>query len=107
VHPEIIDVMREIGIALSNRRSQKLTHEIAEQADAVVTMGCGDACPYIPGKRYLDWQLVDPNRRPVDEVRATRDGIAQRVNALISELDAMTPSLQALRGLPATPRTRG
>jgi arsenate reductase len=99
VHPEVIEVMREIGIDLSGRRPQKLTHEIAQQADVVVTMGCGDACPYIPGKRYLDWQLEDPNGRPIDEVRATRDEIAQRVEALVSELDMMAPSSQAPRGL--------
>jgi Protein-tyrosine-phosphatase len=88
VHPEVIEVMREIGIDLSDRRPQKLTDEIAQQADLIVTMGCGDACPYIPGKRYLDWQLEDPNGRPIDEVRATRDEIAQRVEVLVSELDA-------------------
>jgi arsenate reductase len=99
VHPEVIKVMREIGIDLSDRRPQKLTREIAEQADVVVTMGCGDACPYIPGKRYLDWQLEDPAGRPIDEVRATRDEIAQRVEALVSELDAITPSSQAPQGL--------
>jgi arsenate reductase len=92
VHPEVIEVMREIGIDLSDRRPQKLTHEIAQQADVVVTMGCGDACPYIPGKRYIDWQLDDPNGRPIDEVRATRDAIAQRVKALVSELDVTAPS---------------
>jgi arsenate reductase len=60
VHPEVIEVMREIGIDLSHRRPQKLTDEIAQQADVVVTMGCGDTCPYIPGKRYVDWELDDP-----------------------------------------------
>jgi protein-tyrosine-phosphatase len=92
VHPEVIEVMRELGIDLSDRRPQKLTDEIAQQADVVVTMGCGDACPYIPGKRYLDWELNDPKGRPIAEVRATRDGIAQRVNALVSELDVTAPS---------------
>jgi arsenate reductase len=87
VHPEVIAVMREIGIDLSDRRPQKLTDEIAQQADVVVTMGCGDACPYIPGKRYIDWELEDPKGRPIDEVRATREEINQRVNALVSELD--------------------
>ncbi len=98
VHPEVIEVMREIGIDVSDRRPQKLTHEIAQQADVVVTMGCGDACPYIPGKRYIDWQLEDSNGRPIDEVRATRDEIAQRVEAFVSELDVMTPSSQAPQG---------
>jgi protein-tyrosine-phosphatase len=90
VHPEVIEVMREIGIDLSGRRPQKLTDELARQADVVVTMGCGDECPYIPGKRYLDWDLPDPKGRPIDEVRATRDDIARRVEALLGELDAIT-----------------
>ena len=80
--------MRELGIDLSDRRPRRLTTELAAQADVVITMGCGDACPYIPGKRYLDWDLADPKGRPVDEVRATRDDIAQRVEALVRDLDA-------------------
>ena len=80
--------MRELGIDLSDRRPQLLTRELAEQADVVVTMGCGDDCPYIPGKRYIDWDLPDPKGRPLAEVRATRDEIARRVRALIAELDA-------------------
>jgi arsenate reductase (thioredoxin) len=88
VHPEVIEAMRELGIDLSDRRPQKLTHELAEQADVVVTMGCGDDCPYIPGRRYLDWDLPDPKGRPLAEVRATRDKFAQRTAALVTELDA-------------------
>ena len=88
VHPEVVEVMRELGIDLSGRRPQRLTQELAEQADVVVTMGCGDSCPYIPGRRYLDWDLPDPKGRPVDEVRATRDEIARRVEELVAELDA-------------------
>ena len=87
VHPEVIEVMSELGIDLSGRRPRGLTRELAEQADVVVTMGCGDECPYIPGKRYLDWDLADPKGRPVEEVRATRDEIARRVEELVSELD--------------------
>jgi arsenate reductase (thioredoxin) len=87
VHPQVVAVMRELGIDLSDRRPQRLSTELAEQADVVVTMGCGDACPYIPGKRYVDWALQDPKGRPVDEVRATRDDIAARVEALVAELD--------------------
>jgi arsenate reductase (thioredoxin) len=87
VHPEVVDVMRELGIDLSDRRPQRLSRELAEQADVVVTMGCGDACPYIPGKRYVDWELPDPKGRPIDEVRATRDDIASRVKQLVAELD--------------------
>jgi protein-tyrosine-phosphatase len=87
VHPEVIEVMSELGIDLSGRRPRGLTRELAEQADVVVTMGCGDECPYIPGKRYLDWDLPDPKGRPVQEVRATRDEIARRVEELVTELD--------------------
>jgi arsenate reductase (thioredoxin) len=86
VHPEVVAVMRELGVDLSDRRPQLLTRELAEQADLVVTMGCGDACPYIPGKRYIDWDLPDPKGRPLDEVRATRDDIARRVKALAAQL---------------------
>ncbi|HVL97520.1 MAG TPA: arsenate reductase ArsC [Solirubrobacteraceae bacterium] len=88
VHPEVVEVMREVGVDLSQRRPQRLTRELAEQADVVVTMGCGDECPYIPGRRYVDWDLADPKGRPVDEVRATRDDIGARVESLVAELDA-------------------
>ncbi len=86
VHPVVAEVMREVGIDLGGRRPRLLTRELAEQADVVVTMGCGDECPYIPGKRYIDWELPDPAGRPVGEVRATRDEIARRVERLVSEL---------------------
>jgi protein-tyrosine-phosphatase len=88
VHPQVVEVMRELDIDLSDRRPQRLSRELAEQADVVVTMGCGDACPYIPGKRYVDWELEDPKGRPVDDVRATREDIARRVHVLLTELDA-------------------
>jgi protein-tyrosine-phosphatase len=88
VHPEVVEVMRELGIDLSGRVPRKLDRELAEQADVVVTMGCGDECPYIPGKRYVDWDLEDPKGRPPAEVRATRDDIATRVAALVAELDS-------------------
>ena len=88
VHPEVVEVMRELGIDLSDRRPRRLSRELAEQADVVVTMGCGDACPYIPGKRYIDWELADPKGRPTNEVRATRDEIAKRVQDLVAELDS-------------------
>jgi protein-tyrosine-phosphatase len=87
VHPEVVEVMREIGVDLSDRHPQLLTRELAEQADIVVTMGCGDACPYIPGKRYIDWDLRDPSGLPIEEVRTIRDDIATRVNALVEQLD--------------------
>jgi arsenate reductase (thioredoxin) len=88
VHPEVVEVMSELGIDLSEHRPRLLTRELAAQADVVVTMGCGDACPYIPGKRYLDWELSDPKGRPLAEVRATRDEIDRRVRSLVRELDA-------------------
>ncbi len=88
VHPEVVEVMREIGIDLADRRPQLLTRELAAQAHLIVTMGCGDQCPYIPGKRYIDWDLPDPKGRPIAEVRATRDDIERRVTALDAELDA-------------------
>jgi arsenate reductase len=87
VHPEVVEVMRELGIDLSDRRPQRLSTELAERADVVVTMGCGDACPYIPGKRYLDWDLPDPKGRRVAEVRALRDDISRRVDELVDDLD--------------------
>jgi protein-tyrosine-phosphatase len=88
VHPEVLEVMGELGIDLSDRMPQQLTNELAERADIVVTMGCGDACPYIPGKRYLDWELPDPKDQPVDAVRATRNEIRKRVGELIAQLDS-------------------
>jgi arsenate reductase len=87
VHPEVVQVMNELGINLSDRRPQPLSRELAEEADIVVTMGCGDACPFIPGKRYVDWELADPKGRPVEEVRATRDEIQRCVAELVAELD--------------------
>ena len=87
VHPEVLEVMREIGIDLGDRVPRRLTPEMAERADVVVTMGCGDECPYLPGTRYIDWDLPDPQGQPIEEVRRTRDVIAERVVALVSELE--------------------
>jgi arsenate reductase len=87
VHPEVAEAMHELGIELSGRVPRKLSDADAQWADVVVTMGCGDECPYIPGKRYLDWELEDPKGRPLEEVRATRDEIERRVVELIDELD--------------------
>ena len=86
VHPEVVDAMAELDIDVAGRVPQLLTDELSQWADVVVTMGCGDACPYIPGKRYLDWELPDPKGRPLEEVRATRDDIAQRIEGLIAQL---------------------
>ncbi len=86
VHPEVVEAMLELGVDLSGRVPQRLTEEMASRADVVVTMGCGDECPYIPGKRYLDWELEDPAGRPLPEVRLIRDEIAARAEALAAEL---------------------
>jgi arsenate reductase (thioredoxin) len=87
VHPEVAEAMRELGIEIGERKPHLLGTEDAEWADVVVTMGCGDECPYIPGRRYLDWDLPDPKGQPLDAVRATREEIAARVEALVAELD--------------------
>jgi arsenate reductase len=87
VHPEVLEVMAELGIDLSDRKPQLLTEELAEWADIVVTMGCGDECPFIPGKRYIEWELPDPKGQPVDEVRKIRDEIQHRVASLLEQID--------------------
>ena len=87
VHPEVIEVMAELGIDLSQRVPRELSREDAEWADVVVTMGCGDECPYIPGKRYIDWDLADPKGQAIEAVRATRDEIDRRVRDLVAGLD--------------------
>jgi arsenate reductase len=88
LHPAVLEAMAEIGIDLSERRPHLLTREMAERTDVVVTMGCGDECPYIPGKRYVDWDLQDPENMPIEEVRGLREEIAGRVEGLIAELDS-------------------
>ena len=90
VHPEVVEAMAELGIDLADRTPRALTREDAEWADVVVTMGCGDECPYIPGKRYVDWDLPDPKGQPVEVVRATREEIERRVSSLVAELDGPT-----------------
>jgi arsenate reductase len=96
-HPEVIEAMREVGIDVAEHRAQPLTTGLAAQADAIVTMGCGDACPLIPGKKQLrvDWDLTDPKDRPLDEVRAIRDDIERRVRELVAELDRTAPTTTA------------
>ena len=91
LNPAVVKVMAERGIDISSEAPQKLSDEMGRNADVVVTMGCGDACPYIPGKRYLDWDLADPKGRPIEEVRATRDEIQQRIAALVTDLDRTYP----------------
>ncbi len=88
VHPEVVEAMREEGVDLAGRIPTGLTDDLARWADVVVTMGCGDACPYVPGKRYIDWELPDPRGKTRDEVRQTRDGIRVLVGALAEELSA-------------------
>ena len=97
VHPEVVEVMREIGIDLEGKVPRALNREDVAWADVVVTMGCGDECPYVPGKRYLDWDLPDPRRLPVEQVRVIRDEIADRVTALVAELDA-PPAVETPNG---------
>jgi arsenate reductase len=88
VHPEVAEVMRERGVELTGRVPHKLDRADAEWADVVVTMGCGDACPYIPGKRYIDWELDDPHGQTIERVREIRDEIGRRVDQLAHELDS-------------------
>jgi arsenate reductase len=85
VHPVVVEVMKEVGIDLSQAKPQKLTAELAQGAELLVTMGCGDECPYVPGLRRADWPLRDPNGLALDEVRAIRDEIRGRVEELVSE----------------------
>jgi arsenate reductase len=83
VHPEVVEVMREIGIDLASAKPRKLTDELARDASVLVTMGCGEACPYVPGLKTLDWALPDPKGKSLDEVRAIRDEIHERVKSLL------------------------
>jgi arsenate reductase len=87
VHANVVTVMREDGIDMGHRVPQKLTDDLARWADIVVTMGCGDACPVIPGRRYIDWELRDPSGLTLAEVREIRDDIEGRVKELVKELD--------------------
>ncbi|MFB7286510.1 arsenate reductase ArsC [Actinacidiphila glaucinigra] len=86
VNPAVVDAMREAGIDIAAEVPKVLTTEAVQSSDVVITMGCGDACPYFPGKRYLDWQLDDPAGQGVDAVRPIRDEIEQRVKGLLTEL---------------------
>ena len=86
LNPAVVEVMREVGIDLTAERPKLLTPEAVEASDVVVTMGCGDTCPFFPGKRYLDWALDDPAGRSVEEVRPIRDEIERRVLGLVAEL---------------------
>ena len=83
VHPEVLEAMREVGIDLSNAQPQLLTEELARDASLLITMGCGEKCPYVPGLRRNDWPLPDPKGRPMEEIRATRGEVRKRVRELI------------------------
>lgn len=85
VHPEVLAVMQEVGIDLSNAEPQKLTEDLARDAQLLITMGCGDKCPYVPGLRRDDWPLQDPKGLPMDEVRRIRDEVAHRVENLLRD----------------------
>jgi len=82
----VVAAMAEVGIDISAERPKKLTDDMAQGANVIVTMGCGDACPVYPGKRYVDWELPDPAGKPLEEVRPIRDEIAARVETLLEEL---------------------
>jgi arsenate reductase len=84
VHPEVVAVMQEAGIDLRGAHPQKLTPELAARGQLLITMGCGDECPYVPGVRRDDWPLPDPQGKPIEEVRAIRDDIRARVEALVA-----------------------
>ena len=86
LNPAVVAAMAELGLDISAEKPKKLTDEMALRADLIVTMGCGDACPVYPGKRYLDWELPDPAGKELDEVRLIRDDIAARVDGLLVEL---------------------
>ena len=86
-HPEVLDALGELGIDASDHVPQKLTQELVDWADVVVAT-CDDSCPYVPGKRYVNWHLPDPKGQPIGRVRAIRDDIAGRVAALVRDLDA-------------------
>jgi arsenate reductase len=92
VHPEVLQVMAEAGLDLSAARPTRLTEALARDAQLLITMGCGDACPYVPGLRIEDWPLEDPKGKPLDQVRAIRDDIRARVAALVARLSAGTPA---------------
>jgi arsenate reductase (thioredoxin) len=86
INPVAVRAMREVGIDISGRIPTMLDHEVARGCDVIITMGCGDACPYIPGKRYEDWELTDPAGQPIEVVRQVRDEIRDRVRQLVADL---------------------
>ncbi|WP_262282232.1 arsenate reductase ArsC [Micromonospora sp. MA102] len=87
INPVAVDAMREVGIDITGQTPMRLSWDAAETSDVIVTMGCGDACPVFPGKRYEDWKLTDPAGQPIDVVRQVRDDIQARVVALLADLE--------------------
>jgi protein-tyrosine-phosphatase len=88
LNPAVVEAMREVDIDISQEFPKPLTDELVRAADVVITMGCGDACPFYPGKRYEDWELDDPAGKPIEDVRRIRDEISNRIDRLIEELRA-------------------
>jgi protein-tyrosine-phosphatase len=86
VNPVAVEAMAEVGIDVDGERPRRWTDDVLRGADVIVTMGCGDTCPVVPGVRYVDWELPDPAGRPIEEVRAIRDDIERRVRGLLEEL---------------------
>lgn len=98
LHPEVVEAMHERGLDLAGRVPQRLESIDAEWADVVVTMGCGDACPVLPGRSYIEWELDDPAGRDLRAVRAIRDEIERRVDALVAALEAKASPIYAVGG---------
>src|SRR5690348_15807220 len=92
INPAVVEAMREVGIDIGREVPKVLTTEAVQASDVVIPMGCGDACPFFPGKRYLDWELPDPAGQSVEGVRAVRDRIEQLVRGLLAELDVPVPA---------------
>jgi arsenate reductase len=88
VHPEVLAVMQEVGIDLSDAKPQKLTEELAREAQLLITMGCGDKCPYVPGLKRHDWPLQDPRGLSIEQVRVIRDDVRRRIEALVAQLQS-------------------
>ena len=88
VNPAAVEAMREVGIDITDQTPKLLEYETAQDSDVIITMGCGDACPIFPGKRYEDWELTDPAGQPIDVVRQVRDEIRGRIEKLVGEIQA-------------------
>jgi arsenate reductase len=92
INPAAVEAMREVGIDIAGRQPQRWTDEVLASTDVVITMGCGDECPYVPGTRYVDWELTDPAGKGVEDVRPIRDDIERRVRGLLGELGVDSPA---------------